>query len=356
MDEKKGPVEMALMRLADFQKTGAHLLIPSIKFDGLSPFHAPVVESVTASLNPADGDIYPHEKKGNDVKSWRLTGLFLQKLSVCAGIRWRTKDTCRTDDRHDRDYVAYQAVGCIAKPDGSEVGMKGEYDVDMEVIQEEIREQYANKAVEWEKQDWFNKKTPVQKTEYLEFCIRRDVMQKRKHKLKLAETGAKNRAIRALLGLKNFYTTDELKKPFVMVRIIMRPDYNDPDVKKAMLAAAVQSITGIYHEPAYDSPAIDAEFNVVPQNGDDVPPRTAAETPTGTQPRPEAEINGQDLDFQNSTPTEQISILMSLAKAKGYDLNGLPKPVTQLGDRNRLRFFQTLRQMPIQQPADGIPA
>jgi len=359
---ENSPKETAMARLEEYRLSGAHLLIPEMRFEGLSPYHAPVVESVTASLNPADGDIYPHEKSGNAVSSWRLTGLFLQKLSVCAGILWRTQDTHRTDPRNDKDYVSYQAVGSIVKPDGSAVTMKGEYDVDIEIIREEITESYSKKARDWEKKDWFKKMSAQQRTDYVESCIRRDVMQKRKHKLKLAETGAKCRAIRSLLGLKNTYTTEELKKPFVMVRIVARPDYNDPNVQKAMLAATVQAITGIYHEPAIDADYT-AEMQPAgawPEPTEPATPPPAAPVNTNTPPTPEGPPDPQLIDFQNANPESRVCAIKALAERKKYDLSALPMPVAGMQPHTQERLFKTLLSRPLptepEPVADGIPS
>ena len=358
---ENSPKETALILIEGYRKEGAHLLIPEMRFEGLSPYHAPVVESVTASLNPADGDIYPHDKR-----SWRLAAKFLQKLSICAGIRWDSTETKRTDNRADRDYVSYQAAGNIVKPDGSVVGFKGEYDLDMDIIREEITDSYAMKAKDWEnKQEWFQKMKPDQKTDYVQRCINRDVLQKRKNKLKLAETGAKNRAIRSLLGLKNFYTTEELKKPFVMVRIVVSPDYEDPEVRKAMLAATVQAITGIYHEP---EPAIDADYTAEMQPSGTWPEPTEPATPppaapanTNTPPTPEGPPDPQLIDFQNADPESRVCAIKALAERKKYDLSALPMPIAGMQPHPQERLFKTLlsRPLPTAEPepvADGIPS
>ena len=86
-------------QLEVYKKQGANLLMPSTQIEGLSEFHAPVIETVTLSANPNDGDVYPHsDEEDTSKQKFRLTKQALMKLSVCAGIIWSTEHTRRVDD------------------------------------------------------------------------------------------------------------------------------------------------------------------------------------------------------------------------------------------------------------------
>lgn len=317
--EKKDGKGIGIMGELEVMKTeGANLLMPSTHIAGLSEFHSPVVEKVLLSSNKDDGDVYPHSgEEDGDKAKFRLTKQALMKLSVCAGIIWSPTETKRTDNRADRNYVSFAAVGGIKKADGQPVFFKAEYDLDFEVIEEQLRESYEQKAKKYKKDA-----TAKEKSEYVDFCVKRDLLQKRQHKLKLAESGAMNRVVREILGLKNAYTKAELAKPFVMVRIVFRPDYNDKEVKKQLIAAHIQSMTGIYGRQVMDATIQESEpIDITPIKDDDLDP------PGDKQPDPPPvdPIEKQAIDFEASSPEEQAKTIIQLGTRKGYDLAGYLK-------------------------------
>jgi|LSQX01.2.fsa_nt_gb hypothetical protein len=340
-------------QLEIYQKQGANLLMPSTQIQGLSEFHAPVIETVTLSAKPDDGDVYPHNDEDDPKKQkFRLTKQALMKLSVCAGIIWSTEHTRRVDDGHDRNYVCYQAVGGLKKADGNPIFFKAQYDMDFEVIEEELRALYIQKT----KGKWMKDKSEKEKGDYVTYCVQRDMLQKRKHKLKLAESGAMSRVVREILGLKNAYTVAELAKPFVMARIVFRPDYNDKDVKEKMLQAHIQAMTGIYGPAiANNAQKETTPIDITPisddpelsDNASDEPPETVADEELTPEEK-------QILDFENADNLSQNAALTNLAfqvkynlgdymtRAKAKDLNEFPK-------ERRLNLFKHL--LSLQRPA-----
>ncbi len=239
MEEKKD----VFYEIEKAKKEGANLLMPSTHIEGLSEFHAPVLERVLLSPNPQDGDVYPHDDAdAGPKKKWRPTKQALMKLSVCAGVIWSVNESKRIDNGADRNYIAYKAVGGIKKADGQPVFFSAEYDIDFEVLEEELRELYEKKT----KADWMKNKSAQEKVDYIEYCVKRDLLQRRKFKLRLCEAGAMNRVLRMLLGIKQAYTTEELSKPFVMARIVFRPDFSDKAVREKFIDASIRSMVGIY--------------------------------------------------------------------------------------------------------------
>jgi len=332
------------------RKEGANLLLPTTNVGGLSEFHAPVIDSVFLSPRPSDGDVYP-ASSGEDCNEFRISAQGLRKLSVCAGIIWHPYECRRLDSRADKFYVAYQAMGGIRKADGTPVWWKGEYDIDFEIIEEELYAQYQNTCKNWKKPDDV-------KQGYVESSVRRDMIFKRKHKIKLAETGAMNRVVRAILGLKGSYTKAELAKPFVMVRIVLRPDFKDPVVRKQLLDAAVKSMTGVYG-PEYAQPT-----PVVPDlDGDiiDIPPPDTEEPdePDDDSGIPGAGSNGNPPDprevFEGLAATDQEQHLKELSGKKGYDLKNLKFPIEQFTQKHRLDLFVMLSGMADAKEDDDIP-
>jgi len=324
---------------------GANLLMPTTNVGGLSEFHAPVIDSVTLSSNPNDGDVYP-AKKGDDCDEFRIAAQGLRKLSVCAGIIWHPYECRRVDNRSDRDYVAYQAMGGIRKADGAPVWWKGEYDLDFEIIDEELNEQYRNTCKNWKN------KTEENKQAYIESSVRRDMIFKRKHRIKLAETGAMTRVIRSILGLKSAYTKAELANPFVMVRIVLRPDFNDKEVRRRLLDAAIKSMTGLYgaERPSLPAPEI-PEFD----NGDVIdvpvdPPEAYApgDTPgadTGTK-KSTSGPPGKLEEFEILDINDKKLYLKELMKRKEYKESSLRIKLDLFTHENARHLFVMLIDLP----------
>ena len=304
--------DIVTKELEKYQGQGANILMPSIHISGMTEWHSAVIETVTLSHNPEDGDVYPHDTDG---KKFRPTKQALMKLSVCAGVIWSPSESKRIDNGADRNYIAYKAVGGIRKADGQPVFFSAEYDIDFEVMEEELKELYEKKAAK------MTDRSAAKKAEYVDYCIHRDMMQKRKFKLRLCEAGAMNRVLRMLLGIKQAYTVAELSKPFVTVRIVFRPDYNDKEVKRQLIAAHLQSMTGIYGPQAVAAmPEKTEPIDVTPcppeekeKNGDE--PEGKGQ-PGQEEPGPDSLL----IDFQNLDQAEKVKSLTAMAKRKAYNL------------------------------------
>lgn len=322
--------------LEKWKGKGANLLLPSTNIEALSDFHAPVIDSVYLSSDPKDGDVYP-VKNTVENNSFRLSAQGLRKLSVCAGIIWHPYECRRLDDRKDKGYVAFQAVGGIRKADGQPVWWKGEYDLDFDVVEEELIDQYAAQCKGWNKPE-------DHKQAYIDSCVRRDLLFKRKHKLKLAETGAMNRVARAILGLKGAYTKEELAKPFVMLRIVLRPDYTDKDVRAKLADAAIKAMVGIYGPEA----PIEQRQTDLSAMGEviDIPP----EDEPGFAPEPDPEPkDGQTVQptdkelFLSYSDAEMDDVLTKLARLKGFKIKETDwEPLNTVSRRNKIRLYDHL--------------
>ncbi len=60
------------------------------------------------------------------------------------------------------------------------------------------------------------------------------------------ETKAKNRVIRQLLGIKPTFSKDELQLPFVVLRVDLALDMNDPNIKMLVAQKAVDMMTNLF--------------------------------------------------------------------------------------------------------------
>lgn len=349
--------DSAEKEIEEFKKKKANILGPSTNLGELSEFHKIIVDSIQLSTNVADGDIYKHKDKFKDQPAqFIVSGQGLQRLAVCAGVFWNPNETKATSQ--SQKYVAYRAVGCIRKNDGTPTCFQAEYDIDIDVVEDELREQFVEKKKKWDAQGWFQKLGADGQNDYIEAAIRKELNFKKKHKTKIAASGAKNRVIRALLGVKKTYALAELQHPFVMPRVVLQPDYSDPDVKRMMLAASVQAITGVFgHIPTAQDATID-----IPENDYDTQPVPNDDEPVTDNKEPDTPLdnNGEDNGpteqevFQDMSALEQIKTLEGIAERKGYE----PKqPIEQLSGNDRLNFCAALSKLPDVENAvdDDIP-
>ena len=328
-----------------YKAQGANILMPSIHISGMSEFHSAVIETVMLSPNPEDGDVYPHDTDG---KKFRPTKQALMKLSVCAGVIWSPSESKRIDSGADRNYIAYKAIGGIRKADGQPVFFSAEYDIDFEVMEEELKELYEKKAAR------MTNKSAKERAEYVEYCIHRDMMQKRKFKLRLCEAGAMNRVLRMLLGIKQAYTVAELSKPFVMARIVFRPDFTDKAVRQQFIDASIKSMVGIYG-PGAAAPSRTEEAEPI-----DVTPLPEEEKPEENGKSENIPVDPNDsllADFNACTPEEKEKALLRLADKKGYGVSDYlakcqKKKLTELSAETMTNLFKHLLSL-ADTPAGG---
>lgn len=313
-----------------YQNGNGHLLIPTPKIEGLTPFHRVIFEEV--QLTPED--VY----KGSKDNYFRLLGKALERLANCAGIQWHLELTRIASI--DSNYVLAEAVGGIKKPDGSIAYMKASYDMDLITEKEDLYDTYRAK-----RNDKYNKgKSDADFESYVEFCVNRDFRQIRSHRTALAETGAKNRVIRKLLNLKSEYSAQELSIPFVAVRIVFVPDMNDPNVKERLLDGYMRTSVGIYGGSTQSLPSpirtIRPQEKII-----DIPPDDQDDQP-GSQELSEAEkIEIMVQEFTEMERFNQEFEVERLIDEKRYDRAKLKGPVNKISDQNLIAFYNHLIKM-----------
>jgi len=239
-----------------YQAQEYNVLLPSANIQRISEFHDTVLEVVPLSLTC--GDAYPYDNRDIDkAQKFGIAKPGLLKLSHAAGIVWRWEATQRIDQLFTRDYVAYQAVGALRQADGTWIDLKGSYELDLEVVEQELRTLYTKIARSLRREQKLKTEDAVQA--YIADNVRQEVLRKRKHKLRLAETGAMLAVIRSLLAMKSLYTRQELQRPFVVPRVVFSPNLTDPEIRRAMILSSVRAVQDLYGVPAPATarPAID---------------------------------------------------------------------------------------------------
>lgn len=331
--------------LASYKKQKVNMLGPSINLEELSQFHKIIFDSITLSIEADVGDAYKYKDayKGKPAQ-YIITGAGLQKLAVVAGVRWDPVETKVTAISHK--YVAYTAVGCIRRIDGTSACYKAESDIDIDVVLDEIEEHFKTKRKKWAEDKWFQKLGEAEQDAYVETAKKKECNFRKKHKTKIAATDARSRVLRPLLMLKKTYTAEELRRPFVMARVTLSPDYNDPAVRKMMLAAAIQAQTNVFGTATPTRVIEEAPIDLSPEDFHEVPSDDdlpGDETQEKPEPAAEAGAPTPQEFFEDSSAKEQVEILAQMAKAKGYE----PKqPVESLGLKDRVSFFIALGKMP----------
>jgi hypothetical protein len=182
----------------------AHILTPftqtMFEDDIFAPGFKPSLRMLYIDPDEKHGEVYPSwEKPGNSA----ITKMGLDKLAQLAGIEW--VHVYRVDDTMDPCKATYYAEGRMRLVDGT------------------FHKVSASKSSD------LNKGTPEalqMKPKQLDAA--------RKNLAAITESKAKNRVIRSLLGIASSFSPEELKKPFLVMKIV--PDMNDPEVKRMVQA------------------------------------------------------------------------------------------------------------------------
>jgi hypothetical protein len=307
-------------QLSAYQRQGYNVLIPRTGIRKISAFHDTVLETV--SLTIANGDVYPHDESDlAKAKKFRLSKLGLLKLSHAAGIVWRWEDTHRIDTMATPTYVAYQAVGALPQADGTWLPLKASYELDLDVIEAELRELYRKRVMEVRQGQKPKPEAEVQA--YITQHVQQDLLRKRKHKLRLAETGAMLAVIRSLLAIKSVYTREELERPFIVPHVIFSPDVADPEIRRALLASSLRATQDLYGmTPA----ALTFRTPVV-----ELPPTMAEE---GDEPHPAAEDGYPPLDVLSVTRTPDVYETIDLSLPTRSTPSSITTPAPAEGVRH----------------------
>lgn len=161
---------------------------------------------------------------------------FLSRVAAGAGISFT--HAIRLDGGSDPALANMTVVAEMRRPDGSMIRTTGTKRVSALAY-----------VVQMYGAGW--KENPKAVKFYTQFC---------KFVAERAETGAKARAIRGLLGMKAAYALEELKKPFIIPQIQMNAEAiaADPDGRRMLLASAVGAIGAVFGNgaaPALPAPA-----------------------------------------------------------------------------------------------------
>ena len=345
--------------LEEYRKTGGYnILIPTQTIQEISPFHKPVLEIVRVDADPEAGEVYEIVKGSGD---FALKATALQKIGYAAGLIWNARGCHRTDDGTNPNIVSYRAEAAVRKEDGTYMLLNAEYMVDLGVIEEETRESYEKKSFLLAKE---NKWSEERRKEYVEKNVHRDMLQKRKFRLQLAQTGAMDRVIRKILGLKGTYKRSELEKPFVVPKIAFNPDISDPKIRDMMLRQGLDAANILFGPEGPERNLIEhvsspgQDIVDVPAHGENkIPPAAESSTNLLIETREAQEapvVPGAELP-PSSSAASHIALLRQMMKLKGYDEKRLKKPLESFTDAETTKFWDYLTKLPDVQGQKEIP-
>ena len=341
MENAVKSLEKFQAELEEYRKKNQYnVLVPTVTIQEISPFHKPVLEIVRINPDPkAGGEVYEVVLGSG---SFSLRAVALNKIAFAAGIIWNAKNSGRTDDGNNPDIISYKAEAAVRKEDGTYMIRNAEYMLDLKVVGEEIRDSYEQKsqALMKEKKQKNEKWTEDDRKSYVEKSVKRDMLQKRKFRLQLASTGAMDRVIRLILGLKSTYKREELEKPFVVPKIAFSPDVSDPKVRDLLLRQGLDA-TNVLFGPSSERSMIDYQpehgvIDVTPTGAEDDDKKTPEKAPEPAQEKP----------FEEMDAKGQAEHLKKLMGKKGYDESKLKKPVDSFTDVERVKFHDRLKGMP----------
>lgn len=171
---------------------------------------------------------------------------------------------------------------------------------------------------------------------YIERSVLVNMTLLRKTAAEKAMTGAINRVIRALTGLKGQYTKAESEKPFAIPRVTFAPDYTDPEVKRVLLSqgmSSIGSLFGVQSIPASSTPALEMSSGLSSGNSMFDPeefadnPAFASDTVVGEEDgQPERNWFDQNPEEEQTPPSQQTT---PQQEASGYACDGCGAEISE---------------------------
>lgn len=232
-----------------------NLLSPFTQITGLAPQHGIIASVVKVNPDPSKGG--PGEVYDGllflGAGEVAIAKIGLRKIAEGAGI---SLTTLRTDPRTIQFLWEFKAIATYRGIDGTVV----------------TREATA----EWDLRDGSPR---------LKGWTANQVSEGRKNGLRNAETRAINAAIREF-GIKQKYHRDELKKPFLVLRVAWQPNPNDPNQMRMVAENAMRGTSTLYG----GAPALPAHGEVVEGDVVDGEPRhvgSGAAAPAAKEPDPD---------------------------------------------------------------------
>ena len=146
----------------------------------------------------------------------------LDRIAAAAGVRWNPHLCGRVDDGSNSNVIEYQAAGTVLQLDGTERMIHASKRIDLRAERGTAEETWGADSQEIAR---IAAKANPPREPWPQ------ILQQRQHILSLAESKAKNRAIRSL-GVRTAYLPADLAKGFVVLRLQFTGRSDDPEVER----------------------------------------------------------------------------------------------------------------------------
>lgn len=357
-------VKAAREELKKAMEAGENILTLPDEVCNIPPMHIVTVRRVPVSPDPADNEVYVQEGDKDDPpekKKYTLRKEPLLTIAHAGNVQLRHEFCGMT--AHERDsqgnvvYMAWKMVGVRLNLDGSQSSWQGEADFDFKIIEDQILEGKRKSASYW-KQDWWKKKSAQEKDEHIKKIAHQDYLNFRRHAAARCETAALLRLIHGFFPMiKGVYSYQKLQKPFVVARLVFRPDYADEYVRRQAIDQAFRAVAGIFGPPSQpvfprQLPGSSIEMQPNDSGGYEMPEAERAERPEADEPEQwgETEPDPPEVarnDFQAADVKGKIQMISALIDRKGWDRKKLTRPMTpeNYTEKALTTFFESLLAM-----------
>lgn len=288
----------------------AHVLSPAVTAASIPPHIRinTVVEVIDTTFDPKTGrgndvyfqaSIHKSDKKGYGDDAVftplevSLNATCIKRILAAAGVSVTHSDQIPTSDQN---HWKWQSRGKMRDFDGSWRDLPpGTAEIDFRDGSAQIGEWTPDKRAEHvaaaakkadgmpQKERWKAKPAPIGG------WTGDRVMSARRFGLRLAEAKSLN-ALGRNFGLKQIYSLEELKKPFVIFRATFSPDMSDPDIKKMVTAAELGATNLLFPSGGPVAPAL--------------PPAAEAALPDEAHDETPHTIDGEVVNHEDPLPFE----------------------------------------------------
>lgn len=233
----------------------AHILTPMArtKIDSVAIGKIPVLRVAAIDPDPENGDVYAIKQLPG---RFALSKVGLMRLEAIAGITDWTSEVEHVDK--DPLHVKATASAKITDIDGTKRGKPQTYELNLNDGSPQAEKMVKIKDG---KRDT------------------RELTQARTNIIPLAESKAMNRVRRDLLNLQSAFTQAELRKPFVIMRLVDAPlDPNDPLIRKLLIMKQLKITSEMYDSAAASLPT---PMEILPRPSQAALPPVSVNDPAG---------------------------------------------------------------------------
>lgn len=369
-------VRVAREELKKAMEAGENVLTPIDSVCNIPPMHRISIEKMMFSADPAEQEMYVQQDNDDDPpekKKYTPTKRALLAIAHAGNVQVKHEFSGMTKQERNKEgqviYIAWKVVGIKQNLDGSASGWEAEADIDFMVEEERILEG-KKRSFARARKEWWTKKSPKEKEEYIKMKAREDFLNFKRYGAARCETSALLRLIRAFFPLlKGVYAYDKLQKPFVVARLVFRPDYADEYVRHKAIELAFKAAQGVYgiQAPSFPQPrqiptqVVDMEspnghsFEMPEAERMPEEPERPDDLPNGEPEKPRVKpVEEQKLDFENCDLASKVKTLEQLMKKKAF-VRGKGKALNEYTPVGLMAFFEKLIAMTDKPAEDDIP-